>query len=468
MFRRFSPNYMAALYIADLACAVAAVRLAEVLRVQAGLGAPVPEAAAHVPWPVSLMAVLTFAAVLPMAGLYDPRRVVRAVDEAERAVVGALVAGMVLAGALFLSYREVSRLVFLYFVAISVGLLLGYRALVRLLYRVVPLGENKPTKVLIAGAGPRGREAARVLRASGVEVVGFADDEPTRRGQVLEGRPVLGGLDELPGLATREGVTDVLFALPQTAQQRMANLVVALWRLPLRVHLVPDMYDLGIARMQVGDLGGLTVIGLREPVIDGFQRVLKRLMDLVLGTLILVAALPVMAAIATAIKLDSPGPVLFRQRRVGENGRLFTMYKFRTMVPDAEARQHDINTYTPDGKVVHKRPDDPRVTRLGRWLRRFSLDELPQLFNVLRGEMSLVGPRPELPWIVERYEPWQYQRLAVPQGMTCWYVVNGRSEVPMHLNTQEDLRYIREFSLLTDLKILWKSVGAVLKRRGAF
>jgi exopolysaccharide biosynthesis polyprenyl glycosylphosphotransferase len=468
MFRRFSPNYMATLYTADLGCALAAMRLAEVMRASLSLGGSIPAAAARVPWAVELMAVLVFAAVLPMAGLYDPRRIVRAVDEAQRAVLGVLVAALALAGALFLSYREVSRLVFMYFVGLSLVLMLGYRALVRLLYRMVHLGEKKPVRVLIAGAGPLGREAARVLQASGVPVVGFVDEDPTRRGLVLEGHPVLGGLDDIPALVERHAITDVLLALPRSSQHRIANLVVQLWRLPLHVHLVPDMYDLGIARMQVKDLGGLTVIGLREPAIDGFQRVVKRLMDLLLGTLLLLAALPVMAVIAVAIRLESPGPVLFRQRRVGENGRPFTMYKFRTMVHDAEARQHEVNTYTPDGKVVHKRPDDPRVTRLGRWLRRFSLDELPQLFNVLRGEMSLVGPRPELPWIVEQYEPWQYQRLAVPQGMTCWYVVNGRSEVPMHLNTQEDLRYIREFSLFTDLKILWKSVGAVLKRRGAF
>ena len=123
---------------------------------------------------------------------------------------------------------------------------------------------------------------------------------------------------------------------------------------------------------------------------------------------------------------------------------------------------------TPSGQVIHKRRDDPRVTKVGGLLRRLSLDELPQLLNVLRGEMSLVGPRPELPWIVARYDPWQYQRLAVPQGMTSWYVVNGRSETPMHMNTEEDLRYVRNCSFLEDLKILWKSVAAVLRGRGAF
>jgi lipopolysaccharide/colanic/teichoic acid biosynthesis glycosyltransferase len=138
------------------------------------------------------------------------------------------------------------------------------------------------------------------------------------------------------------------------------------------------------------------------------------------------------------------------------------------MIADAEQKQETVNVYTSTGKVIHKRPDDVRVTRVGRILRRLSLDELPQLINVLRGEMSLVGPRPELPWIVAQYEPWQYQRLAVPQGMASWYVVNGRSDIPMHLNSQEDLRYVRDYSLVQDLRILWKSLAAVAKRRGAF
>ncbi len=156
----------------------------------------------------------------------------------------------------------------------------------------------------------------------------------------------------------------------------------------------------------------------------------------------LVAALP-MAIIALLIRLDSPGPVLFRQKRVGENGRLFDMLKFRTMVADAEsAAGSGPGRRTTDGQVIHKHKDDPRVTRVGRFLRRYSLDELPQFFNVLRGEMSLVGPRPELPWLVDRYEPWQRKRFAVPQGITGWWQVNGRSDKPMHLHTEDDLYYV--------------------------
>jgi lipopolysaccharide/colanic/teichoic acid biosynthesis glycosyltransferase len=175
-----------------------------------------------------------------------------------------------------------------------------------------------------------------------------------------------------------------------------------------------------------------------------------------------------MGVISLAIKLDSPGPVIFRQQRVGENGRLFSMLKFRSMYQDAEQRLAEVLAEGEGGQVIHKRRDDPRVTRVGRFIRATSLDELPQLFNVLKGEMSLVGPRPEQPWLVERYEPWQRKRFAVPQGITGWWQVNGRSDKPMHLHTEEDLYYIQNYSLLLDIRILWKTIAAVLKRRGAY
>jgi lipopolysaccharide/colanic/teichoic acid biosynthesis glycosyltransferase len=138
------------------------------------------------------------------------------------------------------------------------------------------------------------------------------------------------------------------------------------------------------------------------------------------------------------------------------------------MEKDAEQHTAEIIQRDEHGRLVYKRPDDPRVTRLGKFLRRTSVDELPQLLNVLKGEMSLVGPRPEMPWVVDEYEPWQYQRFAVPQGITGWWQVNGRSEKPMHMHTEEDLYYIKNYSLVLDLLILWKTASAVLKRKGAF
>ena len=202
--------------------------------------------------------------------------------------------------------------------------------------------------------------------------------------------------------------------------------------------------------------------------LNGYQRTIKRLIDISFGIVLLLAAAPAFLVIALIIRLDSHGPVFFRQLRVGERGRLFSIIKFRTMSVDAEKRFHEVVRSTADGQLVHKHNDDPRVTRFGRLLRRTSLDEMPQLFNVLVGDMSLVGPRPELPILVEKYEPWQRERLMVPQGMTGWWQVNGRSDKPMHLNTQDDVYYVRNYSLLLDLQILLKTVWVVLRGKGAY
>jgi exopolysaccharide biosynthesis polyprenyl glycosylphosphotransferase len=218
----------------------------------------------------------------------------------------------------------------------------------------------------------------------------------------------------------------------------------------------------------VEEFAGLPMLDLRAPALNEYQRMVKRAFDLTLTFLMLIPALPIMALIATAIALDSPGPIIFSQSRVGENGKLFQMHKFRSMVADADKRLDEVTRPTANGKVVHKFANDPRVTRVGRFLRRTSLDELPQLFNVIKGDMSIVGPRPELPLLVEQYEPWQHKRFSVPQGMTGWWQINGRSDKPMHLNTEDDLFYIHNYSLLLDLHILVKTVWVVLRGKGAY
>ena len=195
---------------------------------------------------------------------------------------------------------------------------------------------------------------------------------------------------------------------------------------------------------------------------------MKRLFDLVISIACLPVCLLVMGIISLAIRNESPGPVLFRQKRVGENGRLFEMLKFRTMDVDAEDKRHLVEQLDIDGNLIHKTPDDPRVTKVGHVLRRLSLDEIPQIFNILKGEMSLVGPRPELPYLVKNYQPWQYKRFAVPQGMTGWWQVNGRSNKPMHLNTEDDLYYIQNYSIWLDVQILIKTVWVIIQGQGAF
>jgi lipopolysaccharide/colanic/teichoic acid biosynthesis glycosyltransferase len=175
-----------------------------------------------------------------------------------------------------------------------------------------------------------------------------------------------------------------------------------------------------------------------------------------------------MALSALMVFLEDGRPVLFRQKRVGENGRLFEMIKFRTMVRNAEQLQGLVEKRDLNGNLIHKAKDDPRVTRVGRLLRRFSLDELPQLFNILAGTMSLVGPRPEMPYLVEKYQPWQRKRFAVPPGMTGWWQVSGRSEKPMHLHTEDDLYYIQNYSIWLDFQIIVRTIWVVLIGKGSY
>jgi exopolysaccharide biosynthesis polyprenyl glycosylphosphotransferase len=260
----------------------------------------------------------------------------------------------------------------------------------------------------------------------------------------------------------------VLIALPLRSQQDMIELITDLQQLTVSVRVVPDLFDLAFARTGIEDLDGIPIVSLRDPAMTPMQRAVKRLFDLVVAPLaLIVGALP-MALIAIAIRRDSPGPILFRQQRVGERGKLFWMVKFRTMIDRADEQLPALIDSQPDGQVLFKRPDDPRLTRVGRWLRQFSLDELPQLWNVLKGDMSIVGPRPELPWLVDQYADWQRKRFNVPQGMTGWWQVNGRSGKLTIAKTRDDLYYIQNYSLLFDIIILWKTVGAVLKRTGAF
>lgn len=244
-------------------------------------------------------------------------------------------------------------------------------------------------------------------------------------------------------------------------------IVCDLQDLPVHIWIVPDEIALALHRARAEEFGGVLMFDLRAPALNDYQRMAKRAFDIVMSLLAMPVALPLMGLVALIVRLDSPGPILYRSRRIGENGCIFTMYKFRTMVEGAD-RMPDVFTPDETGVVLHKKEDDPRVTRAGRILRKLSLDELPQLFNVLKGDMSLVGPRPELPELVQRYNPWQRERFAVPQGMTGWWQVNGRSDKPLHLNTDEDLYYVRNYSIWLDLKILVKTIWVVLRGKGAY
>lgn len=462
------------LFVADSGLVAVALWLASIARstIPMGTAGALPRFATQVPWPFYLFVVVVWAITLGYSGAYDPQLSLRWFNEAWRVSWGAVQATVISAGALYLSFREISRLQFVYFFAFALVLLLGYRGLLRVYYRV--LGQVRPggrNRILILGAGPLGRQVADVLLDHsrwGFHPVAFLDDDPEKQGIQVEGMKVIGGIDSLQEVVASQQIDEIWVALPNAATNRLEQVISAVETLPITIKVVPDYGGFAQIRTQSEVLGNLPVIGLRDPLIQGVPRLFKRAFDLVVASILLIVSLPIMALIWLVIRVDSRGPGIIRQERIGENGRRFEMLKFRSM--ETNAGNPDLGADTEGGvfNVIHKRPDDPRVTRVGGVLRRFSLDELPQLVNVIKGEMSLVGPRPELPWLVDRYEPWQRKRFAVPQGLTGWWQINGRSDRPMHMHTEDDLYYVYNYSLWLDIKILLLTPLAVLIGKGAF
>lgn len=400
--------------------------------------------------------------------IYDGRKFLRVMDEISALSFAVLIASISAAGVLYFSYREVSRALFLVFVILVYAACLGWRILIRVYFRAQKPLPERVRHVMIVGAGSLGLKVRDQLLASALPDLildGFMDDSFISSESTI---PILGTTDEIRSVIHSRSITDVIVALPHSAYHQMGSIVQKMEDVPVRVWVALGFFDLALYRTDIEDFAGIPMLDLRASAMDDYQRMIKRAFDVICGSFALVPALPLLALSALMVFLDDGFPILFKQRRVGENGRLFEMLKFRTMVRDAEQLKGQTLRRDVDGNLIHKVKDDPRVTRIGRFLRRFSLDELPQLFNVLRGEMSLVGPRPELPSLVDQYQPWQRKRFAVPPGVTGWWQVNGRSDKPMHLHTEDDLYYIQNYSISLDIQILFKTIWVVLVGRGAY
>ncbi|WP_322494956.1 sugar transferase [Chloroflexus sp.] len=385
-----------------------------------------------------------------------------------RLFLAVLLAATSFAGMLYLiNGNVIDRDHFLRFVAINLVVLgiihLSFRTFTR--WRQTRGGMRR---VLVAGdANVAARLADEFGRwpRTGVAIVEYASSERDAPVSVLR----LGHLSELLAPVRQYHIDEVIFALPPAQHDHVVESSLQPLGEPVMLHMVPTALDLAFARTPVDSVGGIPLVSLRESALTPTQRVVKRLFDITVSLTLIVLLSPIMLLIALLIKLESPGPVIFKQERIGEHGRRFQMFKFRSMYIDADRRWHEVaKRDETTNKLIHKQKDDPRVTRVGRKLRRTSLDELPQLFNVLRGEMSLVGPRPEMPYIVAEYEPWQWQRFRVPPGMTGWWQVNGRSDKPLHLHTEYDLYYIQNYSFWLDLRILAKTLIVVWQGRGAY
>ncbi len=327
------------------------------------------------------------------------------------------------------------------------------------------------SRVIIVGAGEVGRTVMRTIVAQpelGYRAIGFVDDNPQKGWTDIGPFKALGPLENLPQAIDQERADEVIITLPWMYHRKIMSIVRECERKNVRARIVPDLFQMSLSHVDVEDMGGVPLIGVREVSISKGALLIKRAMDVMGAVVGLTLGAPLLALIALAVRLDSPGPVIFRQTRVGVGGRTFEMYKFRSMYEGAEAEQEALAELNEADGPLFKIRDDPRLTRVGRFLRRTSLDELPQLINVLRGEMSLVGPRPPLPSEVERYKEWHKKRLEAPPGMTGLWQVSGRSRLSFDEMVLLDIYYIENWSPWLDFKILVRTIPKVLFAEGAY
>ena len=339
----------------------------------------------------------------------------------------------------------------------------------RLLWREPSFAE----RVLIVGAGDVGHTlAAKIAKHPEyrVDLLGFLDDgEPRHNGNNSNGTvPVLGRLSDLERVVVRKRVHRVIVAFTRNRHSDVLHVVRLCADHGVRVNIVPRLFEVVSSRALVDDVEGIPLLDIGHVELGRFNMAVKRAFDLVLGGLLFVLLLPALGLLALLIKLDSPGPVFFRQERMGRAGRTFRIYKFRSMKVGAEHLRMGLAEQNEYSGPMFKMRTDPRVTRVGAWLRRWSLDELPQIINVLKGDMSLVGPRPL--WVEEARQcrGWTQKRLDITPGITGLWQVLGRTDIPFDEMVKLDYMYVTGWSLSWDIKLLLQTVPAVLEKRGAY
>lgn len=403
--------------------------------------------------------------------LYAARAVERQGEEMRRLLVAGAVATGVLVGIGFIiQYDLLSRLmVGLLFACATLALMLE-RRLVRRVFAWLRSSGRLRRRVAIIGTDDCARGLLDVLHRRpelGYEVVGYIGDEPSARRPEPGDPPWIGRFDATPTALAEHGCVGAIVSIPAMAPERLNRLTRCLTDRGFHIALSTGLHDIDLDRIRPQALDGRTLVYVEPRIRTGWRRIAKRGFDLAVASLALIIASPVLAVAALAIKLDSPGPVFFRQLRVGLDGRLFTMVKLRTMRTDAEAVRAELLDRNEADGPLFKIAADPRITRVGRILRRLSIDEIPQFWNVIEGSMSIVGPRPALPSEVAEWDPELHDRLRVLPGITGMWQVSGRSGTTFEEYRRLDLYYVDNWSLVHDLRIVLRTFHAVVAQRGA-
>ena len=364
----------------------------------------------------------------------------------------------------------VSRWFLVVFAVVNFAFLASEKVALRLVSRAVRTRGFNFRTVLLVGTGHKALQLAEFLEAHphwGFRVIGYLDDDNGGEIRRASRWNSIGKITDLESVLRDQVVDELIFVIEKGRLHEYEEAMLVAERHGVRAHVSLDIFPHVLARPVLEEMDGVPLLSFTTTPSNPLQLVLKRTLDLAAAFTLSAVTLPIQLLAALAIKVSSAGPVLFRQVRCGLNGRHFTLWKFRTMHAGAEERLPEISHLNEMSGPVFKAKKDPRLTGVGRLLRRLSIDELPQLWNVILGHMSLVGPRPPLPEEVARYEPWQRRRLSMKPGLTCLWQISGRSEVDFDRWMELDLKYIDTWSPMLDLKILLKTVPAVLSGRGA-
>ena len=391
-------------------------------------------------------------------------------------ILAAVSIGVITLSALsfILNARYLSRGLIILFFIINAALLTLSRVSIRLLLRSARQKGYNYRNFLIIGTGKEAQKVLQLvkeLKYLGIKVTGFiapAPEDNGENGKKAQDYNILGGVDDLPGILCRERVDGVIIALPINYFKNLRKSLEICEEMGIAAYVASEFLKRKIAKACLEELCGMPFLSFTTTPQLPWSMAVKRLLDITVSCALLVLLCPLFLAVAMAIKLTTRGPALFKQERVGMRGRRFTLLKFRTMVDNAEQLKYGLNNQNAMDGPVFKIKNDPRLTGVGRLLRKLSLDEFPQLINVINGDMSLVGPRPPLPEEVTGYARWQIRRLSMPAGITCSWQASGRNHIGFEDWMKMDLQYIDNWSLLLDFKILLKTVFAVATCRGAY
>jgi len=426
---------------------------------------------------VFFMLLWIWNSILTMIGLYTSKRLAgrkaEAIELVKATSLSALVLGL---ASILVGFRMVTLTFVVVFWAFSTTVMVLSRLVIRTYLRRLRRHGRNLRNMLIVGTNRRAIEFAESIQAKpemGYRVLGFADDEWAGAEDLRKnGWSLMCSLDNLQSFLRRSVVDEVVIAVPLRSFHDDASEIAAMCdQQGIILHVLSDLFNLKNSFAGATDLEDSHLITHSSGNEKGWPRGVKRVLDFSLSLILLIVLAPLLLVTAVLIKLASAGPVFFAQKRIGFNKRPFVIYKFRTMVMDAEQKLQDIEYLNEVSGPVFKIKNDPRLTPIGKFLRKTSIDELPQLFNVLSGDMSLVGPRPlqlrDYELFTEAGEDWQRCRFSVLPGITCLWQVNGRSSLPFHRWMELDLQYVRSWSLWLDLQILAKTIPAVLRGSGA-